>query len=294
LAVKGFNPARCSGGVWDEEGVNVHWPTIGGSMTIPPHHGVGDAGHTTDHNSIADVLTSYATSLGTLTTAVTGVFYLAGNNVTTISDGTSYGWRINLPAGSRDTAPNQLAFYIGGKAVGGFNGYGEITATPALPSRTAVVVTGYDGTQSGDLQQWKTSAGTTVASVKPDGTIFAKNITAGTWTNIPLASGVVRWTSGGHRPQYRLRDDRIELRGVLQKSSGDFTVSPAVVATMPVGTIPGAPQYGLCASSFSGPTGWVRLEVRSDGTIAFYFAASTYNPGWVALDNFSYVLGAAS
>lgn len=263
-------------------------------MTIPIHHGVGDAGHTVDHNAISDVLTAHGASLATLTTAVTGVFYLAGNNVTTITDGTSYGWRVNLPVGARDTAPSQLAFFIGGKQVGAFNSYGELTATPALPSRPALVVNAYDVTQTADLQQWKNSAGTVIAAVRPDGSVFGKNVTASTWTNLTLSSGITRH-SAGHRPQYRVRDDRVEFRGMLAKTSGNFTASPVTLGTMPAGLVPGALQDVICASSFNSNYAWVRVEVTTSGSIVAYIAIGVpYTPSWISLDNFTYVLGPAS
>jgi hypothetical protein len=266
------------------------------TVTIPSHHNPGDTGHAADHNAIVDALTSHDQSIATLQGATTGLFYISGNNTSNIA-GTTTPWAtVNLPTGSRDAAVDTYAVFHGSNKIFWLDGYGHPRTKNDDPTHTPDIIDSVVG-QTANLAEWRVN-GVTKVAIAADGTVVAPNITPGTWTDITLASGLVRNSSLGHKPQYRVVGGCAELRGNIAKSNGtDFTVTPTQLGTLPSAASPGAYCYGVGASQFNGDFGWSRLEVRPDGTLWMYFshaASPAYSPGWVAIDNFRYALGPAT
>lgn len=111
------------------------------------------------------------------------------------------------------------------------------------------------------------------------------------WTNIPLSSGIVayRTKSGGfgYWPRYqRLSERRVELRGLVARSSGNFSGTSVTIGRLPAGVRPTEITYTVGASAQSSAEGQnqVRLEVQPDGDIRAYIV-SGYTPSWISLDN---------
>jgi len=258
--------------------------------TIPSHHDVGDSGHTTDHNAITDVLTDHEARLAGVQTAQPNYMVKTGGNVINLTNPNGVSESVVIPAGTRDNAAFVKTVFFSGKRTFGLDTYGQLRVDAAFPSTVAAEVSGYDASQTADLQRWKQhSAGAVLARVSSNGTIFAPNITPGPWTNLTLASGVAWYTSSNQaRPQYRVIDDRVELRGAIKKSDGsDFSGSPQQVGTLPA---PAAPPYLLStivASELGAGTCLVRLTISTSGLITFdriTAVSGGYTPAWVSLD----------
>lgn len=251
-------------------------------MPIPSHHNPGDPGHAADHNAIVDTLTAHDQAVASLQGTTQGIFYLAGNNTCTIT-GTSTSWAvINLPTGNRDTAVDTYQIFHGPNKIFWFDGYGYPRVKNDDPTHVPLTIDSVAG-QTASLQEWRFN-GTTVAAIQPDGTILAPNTVPGTWLDMPLNSGIVAYGHDTHNPQYRIVNDRVELRGVVAKSNGsNFTSSPVTIATLPANARPTALSYAVIGRQFVDVSGFARLQVDSSGTINVYFYTGD-PPGWMALD----------
>lgn len=255
-------------------------------MTIPSQHVVGDTGHTTDHNAMADTLTAHKQSIELLQAAQPGYMLKAGGNVVNLTNPAGVSETVNIPAGSRDATAFVETVNYGGKRTFGLDPFGQIRVDASSPSNTPVEVSGYDATQTGDLQRWKQhGTGAILARVGSNGTVYAPNVTPGPWTNITLASGIA-WNSDlGSRPAYRIIGDIVYLRGNVKKTSGtDFTASPQDLGTLPVSAVPPATIFSIQATTFRNSNFFCRMEVQPSGVIRAYFNSATYDPSWIAMD----------
>lgn len=257
--------------------------------TIPTHHVVGDPGHTDDHNAVTDVLNDHQTRVAALEGVQASYMVKTGANTITLTNPAGIAETITIPSGTRDTSVWVKSVSYGGTRTFALDTYGQPRFGAAMTTEVPLTVWGYSASQTGDLQRWRQyQGGPVLTRVGPDGTVYAPNITPGVWTNITLSSGLV-WSSGlGSRPQYRIVGDCVELRGAVQKTTGDFTTSPQDLGVIPTGAAPPYQTYGLGGSQFSAGQDHVRIEVQTGGLIRFYFASSTYTPTWVSLDNFRY------
>lgn len=261
--------------------------------TIPSHHDVGDEGHTTDHNSMADVLTDHATSIGTLQTAQPTYYVKSGGNTINLANPAGTADAVVIPSGTRDTAAYVRTVTYGGKRTFGLDTYGQLRCDAAQPNLVPVEVAGFDASQSADLQRWRTyGAGGIVARVANDGTIYAPNITPGVWTNITLAAGIAWYSPGGAVPQYRLVGDCVELRGAVHHSnSSDFTGSGSPVGTLPPQACPPNLIYSVQASELGSGMASVRTQIATTGLIQFSLitpSGTPYTPAWMSLDGIRY------
>jgi hypothetical protein len=258
--------------------------------TIPSHHDVGDEGHTTDHNLISDALTEHQQRLGNVEGVQSAYMVKAGGNVINLTNPSGAAESVVIPAGSRDSAVYVKQVTYGGKRTFALDTYGQARLGSATPSEVALTVWGYDATQSGDLQRWRTyEGGPIVSRIGPDGTVYAPNLTPSVWTTLPLTSGLVWNTSLGARPSYRIIGDQVQVRGNVKKSNGsDFTVTPQDIGTLPVGFRPPNLVYTVTGSTFRDDYGYTRMEVLTSGVIRGIFWSSTYNPEWMSLDGITF------
>lgn len=260
-------------------------------MTIPSQHAVGDTGHTTDHNAIVDTLTAHEQDIELIQTAQPNYMLKAGGNVVNLTNPAGIAETIVIPAGTRTATAFVKTVTFGGKRTYGLDPYGQIRVDASTPAATPLEVSGYDATQTGDLQRWKQhGTGAVLARVGSNGTVYAPNITPGAWTSITLAAGVA-WNSDlGARPQYRIIGDMVYLRGNIKKTTGtDFTVSPQDLGTLPGSVTPPAHVFSVQPAQFSsGPYFNVRMEVQVTGLIRMYFSAGNFTPSWVSLDGMSF------
>lgn len=259
--------------------------------TIPTHHVVGDAGHTDDHNATSDVLNDHQTRLGALEGVQAGYLVKTGANVVTVANPSGVASTIVIPTGTRDPNAYVSAVTYGGLRTYGLDTYGQLRVGSAMDATTPAEFYGQSSTQTSDLTRWRKTGvlGPVVARIDANGNVFAPNITPGAWTNITLTTGLVWATALGARPQYRIVGDCVELRGAIQKSTGDFTTSPQDAGVVPANVAPPYMTYGLGGAQFTAGQDHVRIEVQPSGLIRFYFSpASDYTPNWISLDNFRY------
>lgn len=275
-------------------------------MTIPIHHSLGDVGHTTDHNSISDVLQDHEADIGGLSSSVGGLqssissvqnqvnnlgsVYMSksGNNNVTVSNPTGYEARVTIPAGTRDGNVFVHSTTYGGRATFELDSYGQIRQGSAIDTTCPVEIYG-PNTQTEDLTRWRRGGitGGIVAKVDAFGNITAPNVTPGGWSNIPLDGAVS--SNFGIPCQYRTIGDMVYLRGNIKRSNNaNFTSSPQTVGTLPSGYRPPYTLYTAQGAFFGNNYLYVRMEIQSGGAIVFYFPSSVYQPTWVALDNISF------
>jgi hypothetical protein len=273
---------------------------------IPAQHNIGDTGHTGDHNSITDFLASHQASIVTLMSFIETAMAETDNNIT-ISDQVSWVLKVNVPSGTRGTAPPIIACFSGTTLVGGINAYGELFAGPALPTRPAFVVKGLVG-QTANLQDWSNSAGTLLSSVNADGSISvpyltaattiaagtaitaATSITAGTFIKAPFGTTGDSWhyvsntgqpqfqngwlnrASGWAKLAYRMimsPPNEVEIRGELNIPTSGFA---STVFTLPAAYRPNSTQKILSGAD-SGNTQVASpnvptFNINTDGTVA--------------------------
>lgn len=275
-------------------------------MSIPIHHSLGDVGHTTDHNSISDVLQDHeadlsglSSSVGGLQTSISavqnqvnnlGVTYQAkaGNNTVTVSNPTGYEANVVIPPGTRDGTVFIHRTTYGGRSTFELDTYGQLRQGSATDATCPAEIYG-PSTQTDDLTRWRKGGlnGTTVARVDANGNIFGPNITPSGWSNIPLDGAVS--SNFGIPCQYRTIGDMVYLRGNVKKSNNsNFSSSPQTVGTLPSGFRPPYTVYTTQGAFFSGNFLQVRMEIQPGGSIVFYFPSGSYQPTWVALDNLSF------
>lgn len=258
--------------------------------TIPSHHSVGDPGHTEDHNAIVDVLNDHELRITGVQNAAGSYLVKSGGNTINVANPSGTSDSVVIPTGTRDPNAYVSTVTYGGIRTFGLDTYGQLRVGSAMDSTTPAEFYGQSATQTSDLTRWRKAGvfGAVVARVDANGNVFAPNITPGTWTNITLTTGLV-WASGlGSRPQYRIVGDCVELRGAMQKSTGDFTASPQDLGVVPAAAAPPYQTYGFGAAQFSAGVDHVRVEVQTGGLIRCYFTSSAYTPTWISLDNIRY------
>jgi hypothetical protein len=259
-------------------------------MPIPSHHAVGDTGHAADHNAIVDTLTGHDQAITNLQGVTANIFYVTGGNVSTIADNTTIWSRVNLPSGDRSAAPDTFQVFHGSNKIFWLDNEGKPRVKNDDPTHIPSVIDSAAG-QTANLAEWRVN-GVAKASIDANGNLSATNLNKSAWTNISLNSGIVAYGHSTHTPQYRIQGDVVELRGVCGKSNGtDFTSSPVVLGTLPVGARPTALVYNVVARQVSGATMAARLEVATTGAITVY--TDTSNSGaWISVDNTSFsILG---
>lgn len=261
--------------------------------TIPSHHTVGDTGHTTDHNSIVDVLTDHELRISNVQTAQASALVNSGQNTITVANPSGYAEHVVIPSGTRDSTVSVHSVTYGGKQTFGLDTFGQPRIASSAPGNVPMEISGYDNTQTADLQRWRQgTTGTILARVGADGTLYAPNITPSSWSNISLASGMVAATSTGAVPGYRVTGDTVTLRGSVGRTGGSaFSSSPVTLGSIPSGVSPISIFYAIVPSTFSGGYAWSRIQIGSSGSIQAYFAdGSGYNPTWINLDGISFVV----
>lgn len=103
-----------------------------------------------------------------------------------------------------------------------------------------------------------------------------------TWTNLSLASNFQ--AGEGRTPQYRLNAGRVELKGQVSRTSGNFTTSSTAFATLPAGYRPTETlMFQVGDSSFSG----ARVAILATGALQ---ANSANNSSYIALDGISFAI----
>lgn len=259
--------------------------------TIPTHHTVGDTGHTTDHNFLVDVLTDHELRLTNVQAAEANALVNSGQNTVTLTNPAGYAFHVVIPSGTRDNTAYIHTVTYGGKQTFGLDTFGQLRVSASATGNVPMEVAGYDSTQTADLLRFRQgSTGTVVSRVGPDGTVYAPNITPGAWANVSLSSGLQHAAATGATPQYRITGDRVEMRGSIEKTSGNFTTSPVTLGSVPSGASPLNLTYFICATNFSGGYAWSRVQIGSNGSIQAYFSSTNINPSWINLDGISYVV----
>jgi hypothetical protein len=115
------------------------------------------------------------------------------------------------------------------------------------------------------------------------------------WQTLPLSSGIVHASFGGHTPQYRISlDNRVGLRGTVARSAGNL-VDESIIATLPAEARANTSHYFAAASekdrvgtSTGGSdiyTAESRVIVRDTGAIVF---TNYGEPAWVSLDGIEF------
>lgn len=255
--------------------------------TIPTHHSVGDTGHTTDHNSIVDVLTDHEQRVTTLQTAQSGYMVKTGGNVVTLANPSGISEQVIIPSGVRDNTAAVAKVIYGGVQTYALDPYGHLRMSAADVGSVPAEVSGFSNSQLADLTRWRKagSAGAIVSRVDKDGNVYAPNLTPTTWTGITMAAGLGWHSALGARPQYRLVGDMVELRGLFHKAdSSPFTVSPTDIGTLPPGAAPPYGVYTMAGAQFVSGQLSVRMEIMASGLMRFYFQAPGYAPNWASLD----------
>lgn len=251
--------------------------------SIPSHHNVGDTGHAADHNAIVDTLEAHDQSITTLQGATSGIMYVAGGNVSNITGSATTWAKVNLPTGDRSIAADTYQVFHGSNKIFWLDGFGRPRVKTDDPTHTPALYDTVAG-QTANLAEWRVN-GVTKASVDKDGNVVAPNVTPGTWTALPLNSGIVWYDHGTHKPQYRIVNDEVQLRGAVSKSNvTDFTSSPVTIGTLPIGARPTALIYAVVARQLVGATLAARLQIDSSGVISVYIDTSN-SASWIALDN---------
>lgn len=260
--------------------------------TIPSHHAVGDTGHTTDHNSIVDVLTDHELRISNVQTAQTGALLNSGQNTVNVANPSGYAFHVVIPSGTRDNTAYVHTVSYGGKQTFGLDTFGQLRVSSSATGNVPMEIAGYDSTQTADLLRFRQgSTGTIVSRIGPDGTVYAPNVTPGVWNNISLSSGLHGSSSTGATPSYRITGDVVQVRGSVGKSdSSNFSTSPVTLGTLPSGASPLNIAYFITATNFVGGYAWARVQIGSNGSIQAYFSASNFNPNWINLDGISFVV----
>lgn len=260
--------------------------------TIPSHHAVGDAGHTSDHNAMADVLTDHESRVDALEAVQPTYMVKTGGNVVNLTNPSGVAESVVVPAGTRDTTVYVKQVTYGGKRTFGLDTYGQARLGAATVTDVPVIVSGYSASHTGDLQRWRQyDTGSTLARVASDGRIYAPNITPSAWTNITLTSGIASNSPAtGAPPQWRIIDDEVQLRGTVKKSNNtDFTVSPQDLGTLPAQALPPYIVYALAPANFVNDEAYGRLEITTSGIIrVLWRAGSGFSPAWFSLDGISF------
>ena len=257
--------------------------------TIPTQHVVGDEGHTSDHNLIVDALTEHQTRIGVtegeIDTLQSTAMLKSGGNTIAIANPSGFSEVVVIPAGTRESTAYVKQVTYGGNRTFALDPYGQPRYKAASVTDVPVIVHGFNSSHTGDLQRWlKNEGGATLARVAADGTIFAPNITPGTWTNLTFGPGVAWEDTLGARPSYRKIGDRVEIRGNIKKSNGtDFATSPFVIGTLPADFSPPSLTFSIVATQLAGSLAWARVEVQEDGVIECYLP-SGHTPGWISID----------
>lgn len=114
-----------------------------------------------------------------------------------------------------------------------------------------------------------TAAGRSVYDVQGLGMYVAGKSTA--WTNLTLASRNSPYGGNYQSPQYRLRDDEVCLRGLLNLGN-------STIATLPAGYRPPAQLIFSTGPETGAPS---RIDIESNGNIT---AVVNNGTGWAALD----------
>ena len=267
--------------------------------TIPSHHAEGDTGHTNDHNSIADVLTSQAAQITAVQSALAALpaTYMeqaggntyGGGNTITVTNPSGVADTVTIPAGSRDGSAYVRTVTYGGRRTFGLDSYGQLRVNSAGDNVVPAEFYG-DSSQTANLLNMRKGgvSGTIVASFDANGNLAAPNVTPGAWTALTLASGALT-NNFGNIPAYRLVGDRVELRGQVKKvDNSNFATSPQDVGTLPGGFVPPQTHYFIVGAAFVSDEGYVRMEVNPSGLIRFFFRSSTYQPGWISIDNIQF------
>lgn len=265
--------------------------------TIPSHHVVGDTGHTTDHNSMADVLTDHENRLVSQATSISGAVVKAGSNIINVTNPAGWFKRIDIPAGTRDSSVWVDQVTYGGKRTFGLDTMGQIRVDAAATTQVPFIASGYNSSHATDIIRWRQyEGGAILGRVDQNGNIYAPNITPTTWTNLTLASGIAWKGDASARPQYRVVGDMVQLRGAIKKSDGtDFSTSPTTITTMPSGTTPPYLTYLIQACELGSGMASVRLEITTAGVVKFYLitpSSTPQTPAWMTLDGAGWCLTA--
>lgn len=260
--------------------------------SIPLHHSLGDVGHTTDHNSIVDVLSTHDTSISNVQTQVNNLgsvyFSKSGNNVVNVSNPSGYEANVVIPAGSRDSGAYIRTTTYGGRHTFELDSYGQARIGSAIDTTVPLEVYGPSG-QTGNLQNWRKGGvlGSVVAYVDANGNFGGPNITPSTWTNIPLA-GNITWNFD-IPIQYRQVGDMVQLRGNVRRADGqNFNTGTVTIGTLPSGFRPPYLHYAAVGCANSNGNLYVRLEVQPGGGVVFYWNHGAYQPSWVSIDNVAF------
>lgn len=260
--------------------------------TIPSHHVVGDAGHTTDHNAITDVLTDHETRVTSLQAVQPTYMVKTGGNVINLTNPSGVSESVVVPAGTRDTTVYVKQVTYGGKRTFGLDTYGQARLSSATVADVPLEVFGYSSSQTGDLQRWRQyQTGSVLSRVDSAGNIYAPNLTPSAWTNISLNAAVASNSPGtGAPPQWRIVGDEVQLRGTVKKANNtDFTTSPQDLGTLPPQAYPPYIVYALAPANFVNDEAYGRLEVTTTGVVrVLWRAGSGFSPAWFSLDGISF------
>ncbi len=261
-------------------------------MSIPPHHDLGDTGHTTDHNSIIDTLNDHESDLANLGLEIgnLGATYVskAGQNTVTVASPAGYDTLTVIPPGARNSDAYVRRTTYGGRETFALDSYGQVRIGSAIDTTAPLEVYGPSG-QTGSLTVWRKGGvtGTAVASMDANGNLIAANVTPTAWANISLAGGLS--TANGTLCQYRAIGDMVYLRGQVRKTDNStFHTSPTTMGTLPSGFRPPYIVYTSQGSHQSGNYLSVRMEISNSGGMVINFPHGSYQPSWASFDGISF------
>jgi hypothetical protein len=255
---------------------------------VPAAHSVGDIGHTTDHDSIIQVLSTLVGNIQALQGITQNLFHTGGPNSCVIT-GTATSWaQVDLPGGSRDSAADTFDVFYGAAKVFSLNGYGEIRLFPGGASHVPAIVQGLPS-QTGDLLQFRNSSGQVIARVSPSGALTTGPVSAyvggapETWHPASLTSGWANSTIGP-AAQYRLLSSPPATAEIIGDISGGTRADGTMIFSLPPAYQPNSSQLvsgGLLVPG-SPSLANARLFCTSAGLVQVDGISSLASPGRVA------------
>jgi hypothetical protein len=249
---------------------------------IPAAHDTGDAGHTTDHNSIIQVLTSFAEAITNLQAVSQNNFQTTGGNNCAVSGDVTSWAVITLPSDDRDNAADTIDVYYGTIKVFSLNGYGEVRLYPAATSHVPLIIQGQTG-QTSNLLQINNGSGNQTSAIDMHGNITASNnVSVGgtvvfpgeTWHNLTAASG---WTVSAAQYQFiPVCGGGVAFRGTITTPSSGVVNTVPATQPLPAMYRPAANRrWPVSNTTSAGVTGFA--YVQPGGAIQFSGLPSGYN-----------------
>lgn len=142
------------------------------------------------------------------------------------------------------------------------------SAAPAEPSDSSLL------RPANSFSEWFRYITTWIRGLTPSGASQYETV----WHAIELRSGIEM--SELPIPAVKRTGKKVEIRGVVRPSSGNFPEGSVVIGSVPPGFAPGWWRYRPVASASTATV--ARSVIKDDGTITVSFSNAT--SGWVSLE----------